>query len=252
MSADPHDSPFSRTEALLGKESVRMLQNCTMAVFGIGGVGGSCAEALARCGVGHLILVDFDHIQPSNLNRQVIALHSTLGMLKTEALRTRLLDINPDLKIDAYPVLYGPETQDMVPLDNCSAVIDCMDTLAAKLLLTQKAQIADFIFLSAMGAGFRQDPLRFRFADSYETKSCPLARRMRKACREHGIKRLRVLYSEEEPMPRKTNPGMQRPPPGSLPFVPPVAGLALAGEAVRLLLLKGNACYMQGVSDSIR
>ncbi|MDD4080447.1 MAG: tRNA threonylcarbamoyladenosine dehydratase [Eubacteriales bacterium] len=251
MAVNPHESPFSRTEALLGQEGIRLLQNATMAVFGVGGVGGSCAEALTRCGVGRLILVDNDRIQPSNLNRQVIALHSTLGMLKTEAMRARLLDINPELKIDTYPFFYSPETQDMVPLDSCDAVIDCVDTLEAKLLLAKKAQTDDYIFLSAMGAGFRQDPLRFRFADIYETKSCPLARRMRKACRERGIKSIRVLYSEEEPMPRKTDPGMLRPPPGSLPFVPPVAGLALAGEAVRLLLQKTVPGQVQGTPDDI-
>ena len=235
---DHNESPFSRTEALLGPEGISRLQQATMAVFGLGGVGGSCAEALARCGVGRLILVDHDRVQPSNLNRQVIALHSTVGMLKTEALTNRLLDINPGLRIEAHPIFYGPDSQDQLNLTRCDAVIDCVDTLEAKLLLALKAQEADYIFLSAMGAGYRQNPLAFCFADIHETKTCPLARRMRKACRERGIDKLRVLYSEEEPLPRKTATQLLRPPPGSLPFVPPVAGLALAGEAVRLLLLK--------------
>lgn len=226
----------SRTQLLLGAEAIQKLKNAAMAVLGLGGVGGSCAEALARCGVGRLILVDHDTVQPSNLNRQVIALHSTLGMTKTEAMKNRLLDINPDLLIDAFPVFYEAETASSIPLDQCHVVIDCMDTLEAKLLLAKQAQDTGFILLSAMGAGNRRDPLQFRFADIHGTSVCPLARRMRKACREQGIQQLRVLYSTEVPLLPKTDQGMNRPPIGSLPFVPPVAGMALAGEAVRLLL----------------
>lgn len=233
------EGPFSRTEALLGTEGVQKLRRSALAVFGLGGVGGSCAEALARAGVGRLILVDHDRVQPSNLNRQAAALHSTLGMRKVDALGKRLLDINPDLRIDAYPVFYSRDSESSVPLNDCDGVIDCMDSLEAKLLLAEAAQQADFFLLSAMGAGNRQDPLRFRFADIYATHTCPLARRMRKACRERGIASLRVLYSDEEPMAPKTDQGSNpRPILGSLPFVPPAAGMALAGEAVRLLLLR--------------
>lgn len=231
-----NESPFSRTEALLGKDGIRRLSRATIAVFGLGGVGGSCAEALARSGVGHLILVDHDRVQPSNLNRQAIALRSTLGMLKTEAAKARLLDINPELVIDVFPLFYDRDTADAVPLAGCDIVIDCMDTLEAKLLLAQTAQAAPFTLLSAMGAGNRLNPQRFRFADIYDTKVCPLARRMRKACRERGILRLRVLYSDEEPVPVRAAPGQPRPVVGSLAFVPPSAGMALAGEAVRLLI----------------
>ncbi len=199
-------------------------------------MGGSCAETLARFGVGRLILVDHDRVQLSNLNRQVIALYSTLGQLKTEATGARLRDINPAVRLDLCPVFYNRKTADSVPLDAADAVIDCVDTLEAKLLLAEKAQAGSFILLSAMGAGNRQDPLRFRFADIYQTQVCPLARRMRKACRERGIQRLRVLYSDEEPMPLNIKNASSRPTPGTLSHVPPVAGMALAGEAIRLLL----------------
>ena len=232
------ESPFVRSASLLGEEAIEVLHRSTVAVFGLGGVGGSCAEALARSGVGRLILVDHDIIQPSNLNRQLIALRSTLGQSKVQVMASRARDINPAIKAEPYPVFYSQDTAESIPLDSCDAVIDCVDTLEAKLLLAQKAQDMGFILLSAMGAGNRQNPMGFKFADIYETSVCPLARRMRKACRERGIPSLRVLYSTEEPMPIKTNQGTVRPSPGSLPFVPPAAGLALAAEAVRLLIRK--------------
>ena len=235
---DHHEGPFSRTERLLGSDALRKLQGSTAAVFGLGGVGGSCAEALGRAGIGRMLLIDHDIVQPSNLNRQVLALHSTLGKRKAEVMAERLLDINPSLQIEVFPVFYSSQTAHLVPLEACDVVIDCVDTLEAKLLLAARSEEKGFLLLSAMGAGNRQDPLRFQFADIYDTSVCPLARRMRKACRERGISRLRVLYSTEEPLSLKTNQGTVRPSPGSLPFVPPVAGMALAGEAVRLLLLK--------------
>ncbi|MGI6686882.1 MAG: tRNA threonylcarbamoyladenosine dehydratase [Christensenellales bacterium] len=232
------ESPFARTASLLGEEAIQLLQRKTVAVFGLGGVGGSCAEALARSGIGRLILVDHDIIQPSNLNRQVVALHSTLGQPKAQVMAARVRDINPAIQADPYLIFYHQETADSIPLETCDAVVDCVDSLEAKLLLARQAQEMGFILLSAMGAGNRQDPMGFKFADIYETSVCPLARRMRKACREQGIPSLRVLYSTEPPLSTKTDQGMLHPSIGSLPYVPPAAGMALAGETVRLLLLK--------------
>jgi len=227
---------FSRTIALLGLPAFERLQAARVAVLGVGGVGAACAEALVRGGVGQVALVDHDSVSPSNLNRQLIALHSTLGQLKTAACKRRLLDIAPEAQVDEYPLFYEESTALALPLDGFDAVADCMDTLASKLLLARRALDANTYLISCMGAGNRLDPTRFQVADIYQTSGCPLARRMRKACREAGIPALRVLYSTEAPLRGVTAQAHGRHVPGTVSFVPPVAGMMMAGDIIRYLM----------------
>lgn len=227
---------FLRTAAVIDRTGLEILQRSKVAVFGLGGVGAACAEALARGGVGHLALVDDDRVQLSNINRQLIALHSTLGMEKTIVCKARLLDINPEAKIDIFPVFYGTDTESKVDLSQFNAIADCVDTLSAKMLLAKKATDHSFYLVSSMGTGNRMDPGRLRFADIYQTSVCPLARRMRKACREEGVLALRVLFSDEEPQRAINQDEDKRPVIGSMSFVPPVAGFMIAGEIIRHLL----------------
>lgn len=227
---------FSRTATVIGEEALDRLHGCRVAVFGLGGVGSACAEALARGGIGHLALIDHDRVKPSNLNRQLIALRSTLGMGKAEVTEKRLLDINPELDIKTYPLFYGDETEGAVDLSRYDAVADCVDTLGAKLLLARKAGEMGWYLLSCMGTGNRLDPGRLRFADIYRTDACPLARRLRKACRDAGIPALRVLYSDEAPVRILAGHENGRHIPGSVSFVPPVAGMMMAGDIIRFLI----------------
>ena len=236
MCPDEMEGIFSRTEAVIGKEALNHLSCCRVAVFGLGGVGAACAEALVRGGVGNVAIIDHDIIKPSNLNRQLIALHSTLGQAKTEALRHRLLDINPDAKITAYPLFYNNDTQGMIDLAAFDAAADCVDTLASKLLLAKKSAGLALYLLSCMGTGNRLDPGRLRIADIYQTSVCPLARRMRKACRDAEIPALRVLYSDEEPIQAIAGSENGRHIPGSVSFVPPVAGMIMAGSIIQYLV----------------
>ena len=229
---------FTRTIALIGQAAFERLQEAKVAVFGIGGVGAACAEALVRSGVGTVALIDHDLVTPSNINRQLIALHSTLGQEKAWACKQRLLDISPEAKILAYPFFYSESTQENLNMADFDAAADCMDTLSAKLLLAAKAPQNNCYLVSCMGAGNRLDPGKFRFADIYQTKVCPLAKRMRKACRDQEIPALRVLYSEEEPVKAETASQNGRHPPGSMAFVPPVAGMMIAGEIVRHLIAR--------------
>lgn len=227
---------FIRTIAVIGETGLSHLNDAKVAVFGLGGVGAACAEALARCGVGHITLVDYDRVELSNINRQLIALHSTLGLLKTDVCEARLLDINPDLDIKKYPLFYGPDTEHEVDLSMMDGVADCVDTLSAKILLAKKARDEGFYLVSAMGAGKRLNPGRLRLADIYQTSVCPLARRMRKACRDEGIKALRVVYSDEEPIVPPELPEGGHAVLGSVSFVTPVAGYLIAGDIIRHLL----------------
>ena len=227
---------FIRTIAVIGETGLSHLNDAKVAVFGLGGVGAACAEALARCGIGHITLVDYDRVELSNINRQLIALHSTLGLLKTDVCEARLLDINPDLDIKKYPLFYGPDTEHEVDLSMMDGVADCVDTLSAKILLAKKARDEGFYLVSAMGAGKRLNPGRLRLADIYQTSVCPLARRMRKACRDEGIKALRVVYSDEEPIVPPELPEGGHPVLGSVSFVTPVAGYLIAGDIIRHLL----------------
>lgn len=235
MVHEPRDI-FLRSIAVMGEDAFGILQNSRAAVFGIGGVGTACAEALVRAGIGHIALIDHDMVSPSNLNRQLIALHSTVDLPKVQAAKQRYLDINPGLQVETCSIFYGEETSSQIHLPSYDAVIDCMDTLSAKLLLAGEAQQHGFYLLSCMGTGNRMDPSCLRFGDIYETSICPLARRMRKACREAGIKKLRVLYSTEEPVQAITDTSHGRNAPGSVSFMPPVGGMMLAGEAIRHLI----------------
>ena len=224
-----------RTALLLGENAVSRLGKCRVAVFGVGGVGGHCVEALARSGIGALDLIDSDTVCLSNLNRQIIALHSTVGRLKVDAAAERIRDINPDCKVTVYPVFYLPETRDQFDFRAYDYVVDCIDTVKGKLALAEQAQEAGTPIISAMGAGNKLDPTRFEVADIYETSVCPLARVMRTQCRKRGIRRLKVVYSREQPLTPQDSSEKKgaHPAPGSVAFVPSVAGLILAGEVIR-------------------
>lgn len=222
---------FIRSEAILGAEGQAALSKKTVAVFGVGGVGAACAEALARAGVGHLILVDGDKVQPSNLNRQLIALHSTVGIKKTEAASLRFKDINPDILLTLYSLFYDETTADAVDLSNCDYIIDAIDSVKSKVLLYRRAAELHVPVIASMGTGRKTDPALFRFDDLFHTSVCPLCRAMRGLCRKENIERLEVLYSTEPPVGVCLNED-GRLSPGSLSFVPPVAGMMLAGRVI--------------------
>lgn len=231
---------FSRTELLLKKDGMDKLNKAHVAVFGIGGVGGYVAEALARSGVGTLTLVDNDVISPTNLNRQIFALHSTIGMQKTDAAEARLKDINPEIKIIKRNCFYLPENAGEFDLKDYDYIVDAVDTVAAKLELAKNAQEAGTPIISSMGTGNKLNADEIKVADINETENCPLARVMRKECRERGIKALKCVYSKEtaiKPEEVSETKGTQnRPVPGSTAFVPGAAGLIIAGEVVKDLI----------------
>ena len=223
---------FERSALLLGEDAIETLSHVTVAVFGIGGVGGHAVEALARCGIGRLVLVDGDTVAKSNINRQIIATQSTLGLQKTEAARTRILDINPECEVITYPQRYSAQTRDKFDFSEYDFVIDAIDDVEAKLDIIVRADNAGVGIISAMGAGNKLDPTKFRVSDIYKTQVCPLARAVRTRLKRLGIKKLKVVYSEEEPA-RKREAGA---PVGSLSFVPSVMGLIIAGEAIKDIL----------------
>ena len=234
---------FSRTRLLLGFEAVERLNHCRVAVFGVGGVGSYAAEALARSGVGALDLVDSDRVALSNLNRQLIALHSTIGQYKVDVAAARIRDINPRCRVTVHPIFYLPETQDQFDFTRYDYIVDAVDTVKAKLALIENAQAAGTPIISSMGAGNKLDPTAFRVADIYDTSVCPLARVMRTECRKRGIRSLKVVYSQEPPLVPQPDPedpepltGSRRSTPGSVAFVPSVAGLIIAGEVVKDLI----------------
>ena len=225
------ENQFERTELLLGKEAVEKLKTKRVAVFGVGGVGGYVCEALARSGVGELDIIDNDTVALSNINRQIIALHSTLGMYKVDAAEKRLLDINPDIKINKRKCFFLPETADEFDFSRYDYVVDAIDTVTGKLGLIECAEKAGVKSISSMGAGNKLNPTGFEVSDIFKTSVDPLARVMRKELRARGIKKLKVVYSREEPV--KTGQGST---PGSTAFVPSVAGLIIAGEVVSDLI----------------
>ena len=232
---------FERTELLFGREAMETLARSRVAVFGVGGVGGYVVEALARSGVGALDLIDSDRVSPSNLNRQLHALHSTLGRLKAEVAAERVRDINPACEVRAVPVFFLPETRAQFDFTQYDYVVDAIDTVTGKLALIEAAREAGVPIICSMGAGNKTEASAFRVADLYETAVCPLARILRKECRRRGIERLKVVYSEEKPL-RPLEEGGEAPPegrralPGSTAFVPAAAGLVLAGEVVKDLI----------------
>lgn len=223
------ESRFERTEQLLGSENMEKLARARVAVFGVGGVGGYVVEALARCGVGTLDLIDRDIVAPSNLNRQIIATVSTIGRAKVEAARDRVKDINPDCRVNIHETFYLPETADSFDFREYDYVVDAIDTVSGKLMLAEQARDSGTPLISSMGAGNKLDPTAFKVADIYETKVCPLAKVMRRELRKRGIESLKVVYSEEEPLRRGSTPG-------SVSFVPSVAGLIIAGEVIKDLI----------------
>lgn len=245
---------FSRTELLLGNEAIARLNKSRVAVFGIGGVGGYAVEALARSGVGTLDLIDDDKICLTNLNRQIYALHSTIGQYKVDAAKERIEDIYPNIKVNTYKCFFMPDTADDFDFTQYDYVIDAIDTVSGKLEIIKRAKAAGTPVISAMGAGNKLDPTAFRVADIFDTKVCPLARVMRYELRKAGIKDVKVVYSEEKPIRPIDDmeiscrnhcicpPGtarkctVRRDIPGSNAFVPSVAGLIIAGEVIKDLV----------------
>ena len=231
-----------RTELLLGEEALITLKKSRVAVFGLGGVGGYAVEALARSGVGALDLIDDDRIALSNLNRQIIALHSTVGMFKAEVAARRVLDINPDCAVTAHKTFYSPETAGDFDFSAYDYVIDAIDTVTAKISLVLQSKAAGTPIICCMGTGNKLNPAALEVADLYSTSVCPLARVMRRELRRRGVEQLKVVYSREEPLSPAPAPDedasahTKRQTPGSTAFVPPAAGLLLASEVVRDLL----------------
>lgn len=230
---------FSRTELLLGKEGVKRLQDCRVAVFGVGGVGGYAVEALARSGIGTIDIIDNDDISVTNINRQIIATHSTVGRNKVDVMAERIKDINPQCIVNAHRVFYLPETAGRFDFREYDYVVDAIDTVAGKLQIIEAAKEADVPVISAMGAGNKLDPSAFKVADISRTSVCPLAKVMRRELRKRGISHVKVVYSEEEPIRPEYDDTAEikgaggRPAPGSIAFVPSAAGLVLAGEVIK-------------------
>lgn len=225
---------FSRTERLFGVSAMERLAHCHIAVFGIGGVGGHAAEALVRSGVGAIDIVDGDVVSESNINRQIIALHSTVGMSKTAAAAERFRDINPEIILREFPFRFSEETAEKFDFSEYDYVIDAVDDVRAKVLLAVKCQESGTPLISSMGAGNKLDPTKFQVADIYETSVCPLARVMRRELKKREIKSLKVVYSTEPPA-SSVSEG-ERVVPASCAFVPSVAGLIIAGEVVRKII----------------
>lgn len=229
---------FSRIELLFGEEAVRSLADKTVAVFGIGGVGGYTVEALSRSGVGHLVLIDKDVVSESNINRQIIALHSTVGRPKTEVMKERILDINPNAEVETHEVFYLPDTRDEFNFENYDYVVDAVDTVTAKIDIVVRCKELGIPIISAMGAGNKLDPTKFEVADISKTEMDPLCKVMRRELRNRDIKHLKVVYSREQPVVPKElrDEGGKRNVPGSAAFVPSVMGLIIAGEVIKDLL----------------
>ncbi len=245
---------FSRTQLLLGPDAMEQLKNSRVAVFGIGGVGGYVCEGLVRSGVGHLDLIDDDKVCLTNLNRQIIATRKTVGRYKTEVMKERMTDINPDVEVTVHNCFFLPETADSFRFEDYDYVVDAVDTVTAKLELVMKCKEKGVPIISSMGAGNKLDASAFKVADIYKTTMCPLAKVMRRELKKRGVKKLKVVYSEEKPIRPledmsiscRSNcicpPGAQhkcterRDIPGSVAFVPSVAGLIIAGEVVKDLI----------------
>ena len=232
---------FSRSALILGEQAIEKLQSARVALFGLGGVGGYALEALARAGVGHLCLIDNDRFSLSNLNRQLLATHRSVGRPKVEVAMERVLDINPQAQVTPCPLFFTPETADQLDFSGFDYVIDAIDTVSGKLCLIEKAVQAGVPVISCMGTGNKLDPTAFQVSDLSKTAMCPLARVMRRELGKRGIKHMKVVYSQEEPL---TPVGWEeeaaaigkRQIPGSVSFVPGAAGLILAGEVIKDLI----------------
>lgn len=238
--------PLSRTRFLLGDEAMEKLKNATVAVFGLGGVGGYAVEALARSGVGALVLVDHDTLSMTNLNRQILATHRTVGMSKAQAARERVNSIDPRIRVVVHETFFGPDTAHLFDFSAYSYVIDAIDTVTGKLALIAACKASGTPIICSMGTGNKLDPTRFQVADISKTTVCPLARIMRKECAKRGYRNVKVVFSTEDPVScplREDDPAYAELPegrralPGSVAFVPAVAGMILAGEVIRELCL---------------
>lgn len=237
---------FLRTEMLIGKDAVKKLNDAHVVVCGIGGVGSYVVEALARAGVGELTLIDFDKVSLTNINRQIIALHSTIGKSKVEVAKNRILDINPNVKINCYDMRLSNE--ESIPFDeNVDYIVDAIDSVDAKISLVLNAKDKNIPIISCMGTGNKLDPTKLEISDISKTSVCPLARVVRKKLREKGVSKLKVLYSKEEPIKPFTDIAeecnaetLKSYVPGSISFVPSVAGLLIAGEVIKDLIEEKN------------
>lgn len=221
---------FCRSAMLLGEESIEKINRSSVIVFGAGGVGSFAIEALARMGVGRLGVVDSDSVAPSNLNRQLIALNSTVGRKKVDVVRERVLDISPDTEVEAFDLFYDKDTKDRIDLSSYDYIVDAIDSMDSKVLLIKSASEEGIPIISSLSTGNKLDPTLFRVDDIYKTSVCPIAKILRKRLKEEGVKSLRVIYSTEPPVPQKTQ--VEGRCIGSVPFVPSVAGLMLAREVI--------------------
>ena len=228
------DEQFQREIMLIGKENLEKLKKSKVIIYGIGGVGSFVCEALARAGIENLILVDYDKIELTNLNRQIHALHSTIGEQKTEAMKNRILDINPKAKVETYYNKETKEKEEELINETINYVIDCVDTITTKLKLIETAKRKNIPIISSMGTGNKLDPTKFEITDIYKTTVCPLAKVMRKELKKRNIKNLKVVYSKEEPKTQIEN--QEKRTPASISFVPSVAGLIIASEVVKDIL----------------
>lgn len=242
---------FSRTGLLLGEAAIEKLHNSHVAIFGIGGVGGYVCEALVRSGIGSFDLIDSDTVAESNLNRQIIALKTTVGKYKTEVMKERMLAINPDVKVNIHNCFYLPENADDFDFNKYDYVVDAVDTVTAKLEIVMRAKECGTPVISAMGAGNKLDPSRFRVTDIYKTSVCPLCKVMRRELKKRNIRKLKVVFSDEEPIrpavraedvaELKTSGSSRRSTPGSTAFTPAACGLVIASEVVKDLLKEGRS-----------
>lgn len=226
-------SMYQRTQLLLGSVGVEKLKNSRVAVFGLGGVGGYVVEALVRSGVGAIDLIDNDTVNESNINRQIIATTKTVGQLKTEAFRDRILTINPNCKVNVYSIFFMPENSDLIDFANYDYVVDAVDTVTAKIEIIVKAKSAGVNVISSMGTGNKLDATLFKVADIKKTSVCPLAKVLRRELKQRGIDKVKVLYSEEQPIKIPENTDKKEKNIGSVSFVPSVAGLIIAGEVIK-------------------
>ena len=225
---------------IFGEEGMRRLADARVAVFGVGGVGGHCVQALARAGVGHIAVIDDDVVSVTNINRQAVAMDSTIGQPKVEVITAQVRDINPACEVTPMRMFYTPQTAETLDLAQFDAVADCIDTVKAKVELVTRAQAAGIYAISAMGAGNKLDPTRFQVADIAKTSVCPLCRVMRIQLKKRGIAHHRVVFSTEEPLKIVADESNGRHAPGSVSFVPPVVGLIMAGEIIKNIV-KGEA-----------
>lgn len=229
-------SIYEREILLIGEDGVKTLAEKKVVIFGLGGVGSYVCEGLARAGIGHFVLVDSDTVALSNINRQLFALHSTLGRKKVDVAKKRILDINPDAEVDVYDVFYLPENAETIDFSDCDYIVDAIDTVSAKIEIAVRADEMGVPIISCMGTGNRLDPLKFEITDIYKTDTCHLARVLRRELRKRKVKGLKVLYSTAEAISVPKDSSKRKQTPGSISFVPSVAGLICAGEVVKDLL----------------